>query len=134
MLIGQLAKAAEVSRDTVRFYEQIGLLEARRAANGYKVYPESALEMVRFVKMVQELGFSLAEIRSIAPLLAGGGVPAEQVEGVVREKIALIDERIRVLHGLRERLVNLPVGETCPLRRDCGIDGELTGRTAAAPG
>ncbi len=134
MLIGQLAKAAEVSRDTVRFYEQIGLLEARRAANGYKVYPESALEMVRFVKMVQELGFSLAEIRSIAPLLAGGGVPAEQVEGFVREKIALIDERIRVLHGLRERLANLPVGESCPLRRDCGIDGEPPGRTAAAPG
>lgn len=119
MLIGQLAKAADVSRDTIRFYEQLGLLEARRAANGYKMYSESALEMVRFVKMVQELGFSLAEIRGIAPLLAVGGVPAEQVEGFVREKIALIDGRIRVLQGLWERLVNLPVGEGCPLRRDC---------------
>lgn len=121
MLIGQLAKAADVSRDTIRFYERIGLLEARRAANGYKIYPESALEMVRFVRLVQELGFSLAEIQSIAPMLAGGGIPAEQVQVFVQEKLALIDERIRVLQGLRARLAALPVGDDCPLRRDCEL-------------
>lgn len=119
MKIGQLAKTVGVSSDTVRFYERLGLLQGRRLDNGYRDYPPAAVEMLQFVKLAQELGFSLAEIRGIAPLLTQGGLPPEQVQAFVQEKIAVIDRRIAELQNLRERLDGLALGADCPLRRDC---------------
>lgn len=119
MKIGQLAKAVGVSSDTVRFYERLGLLQGQRLDNGYRDYPPAAVELLHFVKLAQELGFSLAEIRGIAPLLTQGGLPPEQVRAFVQEKIAVIDRRIGELQGLRERLDGLALGADCPLRRDC---------------
>lgn len=122
MRIGQLAKAADVSCDTLRFYERLGLLQGRRENNGYRDYPPAAVEMVQFVKLAQELGFSLAEIREITTLLMQGGLPVEQVQAFVAEKIAVIDQRITTLQALRERLAGLALGNDCPLRRDCEAD------------
>ena len=51
MRIGELAQAAAVSRDTLRFYEQRGLIAAQRSANGYRHYP---VEMVQLVQLVQQ--------------------------------------------------------------------------------
>ena len=48
--IGELAKATGVSTDTLRHYERKGLLNSRRARNGYRQYPEDALERVRMVR------------------------------------------------------------------------------------
>ena len=62
-------------------------------------------QALRVLKLAQELGFSLAEIRGIAPLLTQGGLPPEQVRAFVQEKIAVIDRRIGELQDLRERLV-----------------------------
>lgn len=119
MKIGQLAKSAGVSSDTVRFYERLGLLQARRRDNGYRDYGDEAVALLQFVKLAQELGFTLAEIRGIAPLLAQGGLPVADAQRFIDEKLALIDQRIATLQALRARLENLPVGERCPLRRDC---------------
>lgn len=119
MLIGQLANATGVSRDTVRFYEKLGLIGSFRQTNGYKNYPEAALNTVHFVKLAQELGFSLAEIAVISPLVSGGALPTEQVAQFIEEKMALIDQRINTLQQLKQRLATLPIGDACPLRRDC---------------
>lgn len=119
MLIGQLASATGVSRDTVRFYEKLGLINGFRQSNGYKNYPPAALDVVNFVKLAQELGFSLAEIAVISPLISGGSLPVEQVEQFIQEKITLIDQRINTLQQLKARLASLPIGNACPLRRDC---------------
>lgn len=72
-LIGQLAKAAGVKSDTVRFYEKQGLLpKPIRAANAYRVYDEAALRRLRFIKQAQALGFTLDEIRRILSLRGQG--------------------------------------------------------------
>lgn len=132
MLIGTLAQATDVSRDTIRFYEKIGLIQGQRQANGYKHYPHSVLDTINFVKLAQELGFSLAEIRSILPILAGEGLAPEMVQAFIQEKVALIDQRITTLQLLRTRLVSLPIGSACPLRRDCtGFDAEQATETQA---
>jgi DNA-binding transcriptional MerR regulator len=116
MRIGQLAKRTGVSPDTLRFYERLDLLDGHRRDNGYRDYPDSAVDRIEFIKLAQELGFTLAEIRSIAPMLAGGALPVEQVQAFIHDKLALIDQRIATLQTLRDRLANLPLGEACPMR------------------
>lgn len=69
MRIGELAQAAAVSRDTLRFYEQRGLIAAQRSAKGYRHYPLEMVQLVQFIKTAQRLGFSLNEIgQSVAKL------------------------------------------------------------------
>lgn len=119
MRIGQLAKRTGVSPDTLRFYERLDLLDGHRRDNGYRDYPDSAIDRVEFIKLAQALGFTLAEIRSIAPLLTGGTLPVEQVQAFIHDKLALIDQRIATLQTLRNRLAHLPLGAACPMRRDC---------------
>ena len=63
MSIGQVAAAAAVNIQTVRYYERRGLLSpARRTPSGYRQYNEDAVARLRFIKHAQELGFSLKEI------------------------------------------------------------------------
>lgn len=124
MLIGELAHAADVSRDTIRFYEKRGLIQSLRQNNGYKYYSASALNTLEFVKLAKELGFSLSEISSILPMLTGEGLAPEMAQSFVQEKMIVIDQRIANLKSLRERLANLPIGDQCPLRRDCTVIGQ----------
>lgn len=119
MRIGQLAKRTGVSPDTLRFYERLDLLDGHRRDNGYRDYPDSAIDRVEFIKLAQALGFTLAEIRSIAPLLTGGTLPVEQVQAFIHDKLTLLDQRIATLQTLRDRLAHLPLGAACPMRRDC---------------
>ena len=70
MQIGEIANATGLSRDTLRFYEKRGLLRARRSANGYRDYPPEAVEWLRYLRLAQSLGFTLAEIEADLPLLA----------------------------------------------------------------
>ncbi len=60
--IGELARAAGVNVETVRFYERRGLLRQPERGHGYRRYPQSDLDRLRFVRRAKELGFSLAEL------------------------------------------------------------------------
>ena len=100
MRIGQLAKRTGVSPDTLRFYERLDLLDGHRRDNGYRDYPDSAIDRVEFIKLAQALGFTLAEIRSIAPMLTGGTLPVEQVQAFIHDKLTLLDQRIATLQTL----------------------------------
>ena len=65
MRIGQLAKRAEVSRDTIRFYERHGLIRSAvdpAAGNGYRIYPEDAVLTLEVIRDAQAAGLSIAEI------------------------------------------------------------------------
>ena len=120
MLIGQLAQATQVTRDTLRFYEKQGLISSIKCANGYKNYTPATRDTVNFIKLAQDLGFSLREISSILPIMTQGTLDTPLVESFITEKMNLIDQRINTLQQLRTRLASLPLGNNCPLRRDCG--------------
>jgi DNA-binding transcriptional MerR regulator len=63
MKIGQVATEADVTVDTVRFYERRGVLPApQRRPSGYRDYPASAVERIRMARSLQQLGFTLDEI------------------------------------------------------------------------
>ncbi|TCC47558.1 MerR family transcriptional regulator [Kribbella capetownensis] len=75
MRTGELAEHVGVSVETLRYYERSGLLhEPPRTAGGYRDYPTSAVEQLRFVKRAQELGFSLDHVEELLDLDARGPV------------------------------------------------------------
>lgn len=104
--IGQLAKAAGVAVDTVRYYERIGLLPRRgRAATGWRRYPEEILVRLRYVREGRAVGFTLREMRNLLNLtVAGRPRFCETFDDAVNRKICAIDQAISRLTAQRARL------------------------------
>lgn len=117
MRIGELATAAGISRDTLRFYEQQGLIRSHRLANGYRDYPAEVLLLVNYIRTAQQLGFTLAEIGHRLPALwarAGSSEAGEVIGQVLHEKLTEIDARIQALQSLRDQLATR-LAQDCPL-------------------
>jgi DNA-binding transcriptional MerR regulator len=96
--IGQLAQRAAVNLQTIRYYEREGLLpEPPRLSSGYRLYTDSMVRRVRFIKRAQEIGFSLAEIRELLSLRADGRRERNEVRAIARAKIADIEDKMRTL-------------------------------------
>lgn len=105
MLIGELADAADLPSQTIRFYERKGLLPPpERRANGYRTYDESALSRLRFVQTGQAAGLTLAEIGSIIDLRDDGKVPCAHVATLMHSKLADVRARIKNLAVLEAEL------------------------------
>jgi DNA-binding transcriptional MerR regulator len=105
MNISQFAKASQVSTDTVRYYEKQGIIKApARQSNGYRSYTDADVELLRFVRGAQALGFSLNEILAILPRLAAGQFGRAEIEQQLTEKMAQIDEHMRQLKTLKKEL------------------------------
>ncbi|MFK3776445.1 MerR family transcriptional regulator [Pseudomonas sp. NPDC089406] len=117
MRIGELAQACGVSRDTLRFYEERGLIRAQRSANGYRDYPADTVQLVTFIRTAQQLGFSLNEIGSNVAQLWQSAAPDQAVEALLRDKLALIEQRLEGLQQLRAALLHR-LTLACPLRPD----------------
>ena len=82
---GQLAQRAQINLETVRFYEQEGLLApASRTASGYRKFEESAVDRLEFVRRAKALGFSLGEIRDLL-IIQGELMPALPALGLRRD-------------------------------------------------
>lgn len=105
--IGEVARRGGVGIDTLRFYERQGLLrEAPRTASGYRLYDESVLEQLEFIRKAQALGFSLAEIARITAESAAGQSPCRHVRDIVRERLAELDRRLAELKRYRRELAS----------------------------
>jgi DNA-binding transcriptional MerR regulator len=115
MRIGELAQASAVSRDTLRFYEQRGLIAAQRSANGYRDYPAEMVQLVLYIKTAQRLGFSLGEIGSNVAGLWKATDPDSAVTRLLQDKLTLVETRIAELGELRQELQRR-LRQSCPLR------------------
>jgi Hg(II)-responsive transcriptional regulator len=120
---GEVARQAGVNVETLRFYEREGILpKPPRLRSGYREYPPETVNLIRFVKRAQELGFSLKEVQGLlslrkAPRRASGKVPR-----LVKAKIEEIDHKIRDLTAIRRGLGELlgacqakESGMACPI-------------------
>jgi alkylmercury lyase len=106
--IGQLAKNAQVHRETIRYYERRGLLPPpSRRDSGYRQYSQEDVARIRFIKRAQELGFSLKEILELLSLRVGPETACDDVKRRAESKIAAIEEKIRTLQRMRETLTKL---------------------------
>ncbi|MDR6961045.1 MerR family transcriptional regulator [Pseudomonas brassicacearum] len=114
MRIGELAQACAVSRDTLRFYEQRGLIAATRSANGYRDYPADVVQLVLYIKTAQRLGFTLGEIGASVAALWNAPDPDCAVTQLLQDKLNLIETRMSELDALRHELKQR-LGQRCPL-------------------
>mgnify|MGYP000022214813 CR=1 FL=1 len=121
MLIGQLAKQTDLSRDTIRFYEKMQLIQSITRNNGYKDYPEQTLQQLKLIQTAKNLGFTLAEIKQIINIVGENEIPAEQFQLILREKLVMIQEKMGQLQHIQNMLENLLGGEPCPLRKGCEV-------------
>lgn len=97
-----------MSTQTVRLYERKGLLpDADRGANQYRIYDESTLVRLRFIRLAQEAGLTLAEIRSIIELRDDGTAPCAHVATLIDTKLSDVRARIRHLAALQAELERL---------------------------
>lgn len=116
MRIGELAAQVGLTRDALRFYEQVGILTSERRANGYREYPPEAVPWLEYVRTAQALGFSLAEIADHGEELSRAPDQAEALSALFAEKIRVIDTRMAELAALRAELT-ARAGTDCPLRK-----------------
>ncbi|MEV6967507.1 MerR family transcriptional regulator [Hamadaea sp. NPDC051192] len=107
MRIGELADQAGTSARTLRYYEEHGLLSARRTANGYREYGEDDLRLVQEIRSLLEIGFSLEETRPFVECLRSGHASGGQCPGsvaVLGRKLADLDASIGRLVEIRRRV------------------------------
>jgi len=121
MKIGELAKAAGTSVETVRYYEKQGLLPApERGINNYRSYGAAHRERLRLIRNCRALDMSHDEIRAVLALAERGGADCGPINDVFDTHIAHVDERIGELQQLKAQLAELRARCT-GAGRDCGI-------------
>jgi DNA-binding transcriptional MerR regulator len=101
----ELAKRANVAKDTLRYYEKIGLIsKPPRNANGYRDYPAACLEELKFIKMAQSVGFTINEIKPAIPLIANPDANCPLLSGAISNQILRIEEKIAELQQSKSTL------------------------------
>jgi DNA-binding transcriptional MerR regulator len=115
MRIRDLAAQAGTTTRTLRYYEAQGLLPARRSANGYRVYDEHHVRLVREIRSLQSIGFSLEDVRPFVECLLAGHESGDECPAsvdVYRRKLAYLERHIAELRDVRDRLSERLAGLT----------------------
>jgi MerR family Zn(II)-responsive transcriptional regulator of zntA len=108
MTIGKLAKRVDVSTDTLRFYEDEGLLlPAKKSAAGYRLYGEDAVRRLDFIKHAQQCGMTLSEIRQLLELRANDGSCCSDVRSLAIQKKLQIEQKIKTMEAMSQALTGL---------------------------
>jgi len=120
MLIGELSRKSGFSRDTIRFYEKLGLIaitEDSRRENSYKEYPDGILKRLLAIKKIKGYGFTLEETRNMFILFEEGVLEPQRGKKYVQRKITRIDKKIEELQMVKKRLLEVAEED----RGDCAI-------------
>ena len=106
--IGEVAGRGGVNLQTIRYYEREGLLpKPPRLQSGYRMFPESTVRRVRFIKRAQELGFSLAEIKLFLSGLRDNAPVGPSWKKLATKKLAEVEDSIARSLRLKTLLQNL---------------------------
>ncbi|MBD8908495.1 Cu(I)-responsive transcriptional regulator [Methylorubrum zatmanii] len=131
--IGEAARATGVSAKMIRYYEETGLLgPAGRTASGYRLYGESDLHALRFVRRARDLGFSMSEIAELLALWHDRSRASAAVKAVALAHVADLRRRIAELEAMARTLDHL--AERCcgNERPHCPILDDLAGGAESA--
>ena len=105
MQIGETAKQAEISVDTIRFYERRSLLpKAFRSEGRFRLYTSVDVARLRFIRQMQSLSFSLREIRQLLDLREVRLHGCHEVRDLLKAKLSTIRSKIRELETLEREL------------------------------
>lgn len=127
MRIGELAEQVGVSVETIRYYEQQGLLEKpARSASNYRRYGPEAAKRLGFIRQCRALGIGLTEIRPLLKLAQAPGAHCGEVDALLDEHIRKVREQRRNLAKLERQLKSLRADcKPSKQARGCGILQDL---------
>jgi DNA-binding transcriptional MerR regulator len=123
MRIGELSKRSGFTKDTIRFYEKLGLISLKKAGRNkyqFKDYPETILRRLVAIRQIKDYGFTLQETLGILVLQEEGVLQPERGIRYVQKKIARIDQQIINLMTVKARLQSIvddSSSEHCPIGR-----------------
>ena len=130
MNIGEASAASGVSAKMIRYYEQIGLLEAQaRSDNNYRVYDLRQVHVLRFIKRARMLGFSLEETERLLKLWQDNSRESGAVKQVALAHISDLERKILDMQGMVKTLSHLAHCCGGDHRPDCPILDDLAGET-----
>ena len=105
MKIGDIAKRTGLKIETVRFYESEGLIDPPlRSGGNYRLYDQSRLDRLSFVKRSRDLGFTLDQVRDLLRLADDPRGSCAEVDAMAVQQIAEIDRKLADLQTLREEV------------------------------
>lgn len=132
MRIGELARRAKCSTQTIRFYEKEGLLPpAARTAANYRRYHRDHLDRLRFIRNCRSLDMTHDEIRALLSFMDQPQHDCSPVNGLLDEHIEHVNIRLAELSRLREQLIDLR--QRCQAAQDVPNCGIIRGLTAMQP-
>jgi len=106
--IGKLARDCGVKVQTIRYYEQIGLIPAaRRSSGNQRQYTETHLDLLKFVRHSRALGFSLDQVRELLALREAPNRKCEVVDEIAKRHLVDVEQKIAQLQSLQGELKNM---------------------------
>lgn len=123
MKVSELARAAGVNPQTVRYYERVGLLpKPDRLESGYRDFGPDALRRLRFILEAKEIGFTLAEIQQLLGLDGASPDSCGCVRELVEARLADLEEKLAAIKRVRKTLKRVaqfcdenPPDKPCPV-------------------
>jgi MerR family transcriptional regulator, redox-sensitive transcriptional activator SoxR len=121
LTIGELAARSGIATSTLRYYDRLGLIPAKRSAGNQRRYPRSALRRVAFVRVAQRVGVTLDEISQALAALPHDRTPTKaDWQRLSRAWQDQLDERIGLMERLRDQLTGC-IGCGCLSLRNCTL-------------
>jgi DNA-binding transcriptional MerR regulator len=124
LTVGELAREVGVRPSAIRYYEAQHILRSpKRSPSGYRLYGPEIVVLLRFVRRARELGFGLGEIRELIEA-SRRNAPCTLSRRLIAEHLAAIDNEIRRLNSLRDRLrrlIDRPTPEDSARRVMCPL-------------
>ena len=107
MNIGRAAEETGLTVKTIRYYEDIGLVSAKRAANGYRAFGPAEIDRLKLLAQARLLGFGLEECRQLLDLNADPGRASRDVRALALRNLDTVRDRIAQLQALESQLETL---------------------------
>lgn len=129
--IGQLSKLSGVKVPTLRYYEEIGLIEPPfRSEGNQRRFEHSALDRVRFIRNGRNLGFSIESIRDLIELGKNPDMPCEDAHKIARAHLVQIQQKITQLAKLQAELDRISALADSGTIGECKVFEALSRKTS----
>lgn len=129
MNIGEVAARSGLPAKTIRYYEDIGLIQPLRSEKGYRSFRETDLHKLAFLGRARALGFSIEDCRHLLTLYEDRSRASSDVKQIAKEHLVRIDEKLAELHEMRATLAGLVSACAGDDRPDCPILADLAAKS-----
>ena len=135
MNISEAAKASGVSAKMIRYYESTGLIPtAGRTGAGYRVYSDTEVQMLRFIRRSRDLGFPVEKIEELLALWRDRSRHSADVKHLAQEQIDGLERKIAEMQAMKQTLQHLADACCGDHRPDCPILADLGNGPSQMPG